>query len=102
MNVSKELILCIVNAGFTDIVMNVARREGAMGGTIIHARGTAIEDAENKFGIQVNPEKDLVLLVVDAKLKDAIMKAIYSEAGIESKAGSIAFSLPVTDSIGIK
>ena len=35
-----DLILCIINTGFSDLVMNAAKSEGARGGTIVHARGT--------------------------------------------------------------
>ena len=101
-DIEYEMIVCIVNAGFSGEVMDVARREGATGGTIVHARGTANPNAEQEFQITINPEKDLLLLTVKSDIKDNILKAIYNEAGLGSDANAVAFSLPVTNVVGIK
>lgn len=101
-NIEYEMIVCIVNAGFSGEVMDIARREGATGGTIVHARGTANPNAEKEFQITINPEKDMVLLTVKTDIKDNILKAIYNEAGFGSDANGVAFSLPVTNVVGIK
>lgn len=97
-----EMIICIVNAGFSGEIMDIARKEGATGGTIVHARGTANPKAEKEFEITINPEKDMILLTVKSDIKDNILKAIYANAGLGSDANGVAFSLPVTDVVGIK
>ena len=101
-NVNYQLIVCIVNAGFSGEVMDVARKEGATGGTILHARGTANPNAEKEFQITINPEKDMILLTVRSEIKDKILKAIYEDAGLGTDANGVAFSLPVTNVVGIK
>jgi nitrogen regulatory protein PII len=101
-DIEYEMIVCIVNAGFSGEVMDIARREGATGGTIIHARGTANPNAEKEFQITINPEKDMIILTVKTEIKDNILKAIYNEAGLGSDANGVAFSLPVTNVVGIK
>ncbi|MBO6119760.1 MAG: P-II family nitrogen regulator [Lachnospiraceae bacterium] len=101
-DVKYETIICIANAGFSGEVMDAARKEGATGGTILHARGTARKKAEEEFKITVNPEKDFILIVVRADLKDNIMKSIYEHAGLNTDANCVAFSLPVTKALGIK
>ena len=101
-DIQYEMIVCVVNAGFSGEVMDIARREGATGGTIVHARGTANPNAEQEFQITINPEKDLLLLTVKSDIKDNILKAIYNEAGLGSDANAVAFSLPVTNVVGIK
>ena len=53
---AHEVIFCIVNAGFSDAVMDAAREFGAKGGTVLHARGTANPEAEKLFNITVQPE----------------------------------------------
>lgn len=97
-----EMIICIVNAGFSGEIMDIARKEGATGGTIVHARGTANPKAEKEFEITINPEKDMILLTVKSDIKDNILKAIYANAGLGTDANGVAFSLPVTDVVGIK
>ena len=52
-----EMILCIVNTGFSDIVMDAAKEVGARGGTVLHARGTANKEAEEFFHITIQPDK---------------------------------------------
>ena len=41
-----EVIIVLVNSGFSEVVMDAAREVGARGGTIIHARGTGTKDME--------------------------------------------------------
>ena len=54
-----DLIITVVNRGFTDDVMHAAKSAGATGGTIMHARGTGIHEAERFFGVSIQPEKEL-------------------------------------------
>ena len=97
-----EMIVCIANAGFSGEVMDVARSAGAMGGTVMHARGTGRKEAEETFKITINPEKDLILIAVNEKIKDDVMKAIYDRAGLNTDANAVAFSLPISSSVGIR
>ena len=96
-----EMVCCVVNAGFSDLVMDAARSEGATGGTVIHARGTANKEAEAIFQITIQPDKDLVVMLVPARIKDNVLHAIYKKAGLDSNGQGIAFSLPVSKTAGI-
>ena len=96
-----EVIFAIVNDGYAEDVMAVAREQGARGGTIINARGVAKEDAAAFFGISVHTEKEIVMMVVPKTIKDDILNAIYKEMGMAKKAQGIALSLPVTDTAGL-
>ncbi|MBR5896110.1 MAG: P-II family nitrogen regulator [Lachnospiraceae bacterium] len=100
-DVKFEMVCCIVNAGFSDLVMEAARSEGATGGTVIHARGTANKEAEAIFQITIQPDKDFIMLLVPAKIKDAVLHAIYQKAGLDTNGQGIAFSLPVSKTAGI-
>lgn len=100
-NNNYEVIFAIVNEGFAEDVMNVAREEGARGGTIINARGVARADAAEFFGITLHTEKEIVMMVVPKKIKDNILNAIYKEMGMAKKAQGIAFSMPITDTMGL-
>ena len=93
----KELIVCIINNGFSDLVMDAAKRSGAKGGTTFHARGTGNPDIEKFFGISISPEKEVILIVVDAAIKDEVVSAIYKDAGLDTKGQGIVFTLPVDD-----
>ncbi len=98
----KSLILAIVNHGFSDLVMNAARKAGARGGTVSSARGTADPEMASFYGITLTPEKDMVYMVVDTPDRDRIMEMIYEDAGLKSKGNGILFSLPITDAVGLE
>ncbi len=101
MDNSHELILCIVNTGFSDIVMDAAKEVGARGGTVIHARGTANKEAEEFFHITIQPDKEIVMILVTADIKDEVLHAVYKSAGLKTDGQGIAFSLPVNNVVGI-
>lgn len=97
-----ELIVVIANQGNIDLIMNAARDAGAYGGTVIHARGTGMEIAEKFMGVSIAAEKEIIFIVTRKEQKNEIMNAIMKNAGMESKAKSIVFSLPVTDTAGLR
>lgn len=97
-----ELIIVILNQGYSDIVMDAAREKGAGGGTVIHAKGTGMEKAEQFLGVSIAAEKEMIFIVTRTKGKNDIMKAIMEKAGMNSKAKSIVFSLPVTSTAGLR
>ena len=96
-----ELVVAIVNQGFGDSVMDAARECGARGGTILNARGTAREEAESKFGIMIHPDKEVVLILANTKIKDNILHAIYEQVGLDTPGQGIAFTTPVDDVVGL-
>lgn len=97
-----ELLVTITNQGYTDLVMDAARSSGAGGGTIIHAKGTGVKEASHFMGVALAAEKEIVLIVAKSAEKNTIMKAIMEEAGPDSKARAIVFSLPVTETAGMR
>jgi nitrogen regulatory protein PII len=97
-----ELLVVIANQGYTELVMDAARSVHAAGGTVIHAKGTGTDKAEKFMGVTLVPEKEMVFIVVRKEYKNNIMRAIMDQAGLESKARSIVFSLPVTDTAGMR
>lgn len=101
MNYKHEVIMCVVNAGFSDMVMDAAREFGARGGTVIHARGTANIEAEKLFNIPIQPEKEIVMILVEKEIKDDILHALYQKVGLQSDGKGIAFCLPVEDVVGL-
>ena len=96
-----EVIICIVNAGFSDAVMDAAREFGARGGTVLRARGTANTEAETLFGITIQPEKEMVMILVKSSIKDDILHALYRAVGLNTPGQGIAFSMPVDQVVGL-
>ena len=101
MEYNYEAILCIVNVGYSEVVMDTAKKLGARGGTVINARGTASSEAEKFFNITIQPEKEIVMILVPSAIKDDVLHALYKEAGLETPGQGIAFALPVESAVGL-
>ena len=102
MEFAHELIVVILNEGYSDFVMDAARSAGAGGGTGLHAKGTGRSRAESFFGVSLADEKDVVYIVAYADQKADIMRAIQEQAGPGTKAGAICFSLPISAVAGLR
>ena len=98
---NHEVIFAIVNSGFAEEAMDVAREQGVRGGTILNARGVAREEAAAFFGITIHAEKEILMMVVEKDIRDNVLNAIYKEMGMAKAAHGIAFSLPVSDVAGL-
>ena len=101
MKFEHEVIFCVVNAGFSEAVMDAAKEFGARGGTVIRARGTANSESEKLFGITIQPEKEIVMILVPSDIKDDILHALYKEVGLKTPGQGIAFSMPVDNVVGL-
>ena len=96
-----EVVFAIVNSGYGEDVMEVAREQGVRGGTILNARGVLKEEAAAFFGITLNQDKEILMMVVEKPIRDNVLNAIYKQMGMAKKAKGIAFSLPVSDVAGL-
>ena len=97
----QELLIVICNQGYSEPVMDAARTAGARGGTVIHARGTGMQKAEQFLGISLASEKDVIFIVTASEDRREMMQRIMREAGPGTRAGAIVFSLPVRDTAGM-
>ncbi|MDR1894690.1 MAG: hypothetical protein LBQ61_08430 [Spirochaetales bacterium] len=93
--IKHELILVIVNQGYSDELMVTARQAGARGGTVIGARGLMHQGPVKFFGISVQQEKEIIFILSGKEEKIPIMEAISRDFGASSQAGGLVFSLPV-------
>lgn len=90
-----NMILVIVNQGFSEEVMDAARPAGASGGTAFHCRRVGNEEAMKFWGISVQQEKEIVLILVKKESKLPIMQAIAQKCGMQTEANGMVLSLPV-------
>ena len=98
---NHEVVFAIVDAGYAEDVMDVAREQGVRGGTILNARGVAGQEAAAFFGITLHTEKEILMMVVEKDIRDNVLNAIYKQMGMAKKAKGIVFSLPVSDVAGL-
>lgn len=102
MNFENELIIVVLNEGYSDSVMDAARAAGATGGTVLHAKGTGREHAEKFYGVSLAEEKDMIYILAPTDKKTEIMKAITTQCGRETPMGAVCFSLPVSEVAGLR
>ncbi len=95
------LIAAAVNQGYSDDVMSAAKTAGAGGGTILHSRHNGDENAMSHWGLNLQEEKEIVLIVAPVTAKLAIMRAISEKCGVHSEAKGIVVSLPLDSVVGI-
>jgi hypothetical protein len=99
--IRNDLILAIINQGYSDEFMTAARETGASGGTVINARGLAHEGPVKFFGVSLQDEKEIIIMLTRREKKIPIMQAVSRACGITSKAEGIIFSLPVDSVLGL-
>ncbi|MCL2026399.1 MAG: hypothetical protein FWG92_06305 [Leptospirales bacterium] len=97
---THDLIVSILNQGYSDDFMNTAREAGAGGGTVFNARSIAAK-AVKLFGISIQDEKEIIIILTKQEKRASIMQAISSSFGLTSKAQGVIFSLPVDQVVGM-
>ncbi|MCZ0703759.1 nitrogen regulatory protein PII [Natronobacillus azotifigens] len=96
-----DLIVTIVNNGDSEKVVDATKRAGAEGGTIIHGRGTGIHEKAKLFNILIEPEKEVVLTLIERERTEEVLQAINEDAALNKPGKGIAFVLEVEKTIGI-
>jgi len=98
---NKSLIYTIVSEGYYEDVMTAAKKAGAQGGTLIKGRGLQAKEATKILGISIDPEKEIVLIIVDDKIKIKVMEAINKKVGLNTDGKGICFSITIDSAIGL-
>lgn len=96
-----DLIVTIVNKGFAEEVVDAAKKAGAEGGTIINGRGTGIHENMKLFGIPIEPEKEIVLTIIDRAKSENVLTAIRNAVDLNKPGMGVAFVLETEKTVGI-
>lgn len=96
-----HLLITIVIEGYAEKVMNVAKKCGANGGTVIKGREIGSKSGFKFFNVQVEPEKDILLIVCKDEDKNKIMEGILEKYGANTEAKGLCITLPIDNTVGI-
>lgn len=96
-----EAIVTIVDRGLSEDVIEAARSAGATGGTVLHGRGSGIHEKEKLFNMEIEPEKDIVLILSEAENTEPIINSINDKLNIEKPGAGILFVVDVNRAIGL-
>ncbi len=99
-DVKHYMIMAVVNQGYSEKVMEAARAAGARGGTVVPSRCIGNEQA-TVWGLSLQEEKDMVLIVAGRDNKLRIMQEISEKCGIHSEAKGMVVSLPIDTALGL-
>lgn len=94
--VDMKALFIIVNAGFSEQIVEVAQRLGAKGATIIPARGTG-QKFVKVLGIHYEPEREILLSVVEHDVAHKIAVEVKEKYGKATPTNGLCFILPVAD-----
>lgn len=95
-----DLVITIVQRGYSHDVVEAAKSAGAQGATVLHGRASGEGEIRRFYGITVEPQKDVVLMLVRNEIMADVMRAICDKAGLKTAGLGISFSMPVVDVIG--
>lgn len=95
-----DLIITIVQRGYAQDVVEAAKSVGAQGATVLHGRASGIGEIRRFYGITVEPQKDVVLMLVPHDIVGDVMRVVCQQAGLKTAGMGISFSLPVVDVVG--
>ncbi len=91
-----KALFVIVNAGFSEQIVEVAQKHGARGATVIPARGTGKKFVK-VLGIQYEPEREILLSVVEDEIAHKIAADVKENYGKATPTNGLCFILPVSD-----
>jgi nitrogen regulatory protein PII len=100
-NKMYNAIFTIVEKGHAEGVIDAAVLAGSKGGTIINGRGSGIHETSKLFAMEIEPEKEIVLIIADTTSTDAIISSIRKHQKIDEPGKGILFVLPVEQTVGL-
>jgi len=99
MQQKSSLVLVTVNQGFTDVVMDTAKKAGARGGTIIRGRWVDNENFEALPGLAGQEEKEIIVIVVPKEIRNAVMESINEKHGLQTEVGAMVCAMGVDEMV---
>lgn len=94
-------IFTVVEKGKAEEVIEAAQKAGSKGGTIINARGSGIHETQKLFNMDIEPEKEIVLILAEENVTEAIVKSINENLQIDEPGKGILFVVDVAKAYGL-
>ncbi len=96
-----NLIVTIVKKGCCEKIIKASEKAGSEGATIIPARGTGIHEKKQLLGIPIEPEKDIILTIIQEGKTERVLEAIIEAGNLNKPATGIAFVLELKEVVGV-
>ena len=96
-----KLLVAIVPQGRCSPIVEAAKRAGAEGATIVRGRGTGVHEGARFLGLPIEPEKDVLLVLVPVDVAEAVLDAMVEAGELDQPGHGIVFLLDVPRVAGI-
>lgn len=96
-----QIIMTVVNRGLAEDVLDAAQEKGSKGGTIINARGSGIHETTKLFNMDIEPEKEMVMILTKKEEMKEIVENIRKKLSIDEPGNGIIFVQDVVETYGI-
>ncbi len=98
-----KLIVALVGDEETELVLKTAREAGATGSTVItSARGEGLTPAKSFFGLDLESQRDMILLLVEGHLSRRILERIAEVGQFDKPGAGVAFQIDIEDAVGLQ
>lgn len=97
-----KFILTAIKLDITDKVLDSAKKAGATGATIINARGTGVHEAKTFFGLTLEAQTDIIMIISEEHMVDNILNAIKTAGQFEKPGTGVAFVVPIDQVVGLE
>jgi len=98
----NELIIAVVQRGEAEALVEAATKAGATGSTTSYGRGTGVREKLGVLGSLIQPEKEIVFIVVPARITDQVLDAVVQAGKLDDPGMGIAMSMPLNRVIGLQ
>jgi len=96
-----NLIMVVVERGKAEDAIEAATEAGSRGGTIIHARGSSIHETSKVFSMDIEPEKEIVLIISEKQFTDKIASSISDHLNMNEPGNGIIFIQDINKTYGL-
>lgn len=96
-----KIITVIVAKGSSEKVIDAAAAAGAKGGTIVNARGAGVHETEKVFMMDIEPEKEIVIIIVKTQAARAVIDSINQSLGLDQPGKGILYVQNIDEIHGV-
>ena len=95
-----KMIIAIVQRGKADEVVSAAIKAGAPAATVVFGRGQGMRERLGPLGVAIQPEKEIILVILEEWLVDQVLKAMVKEGNLDKAGVGFVFEVPVEKAVG--
>jgi len=91
-----SLLTCVVQSGFSKVILKAARDVGARLGVISHhARGIGARERLGILGVAVEADKEVISIMVSSEQRDLVYETLYRAADLDVSGRGFIYITPL-------